>query len=72
MTEILLGVVIVALLVERFMLARAHARERTRLTNAVIAKHGGELIAIDRERPAVPPESERVKLARSLDNPLGV
>lgn len=43
----ILGVVIVALLIERYLSNRAHAEEVVRLTSAVIAKNAGELRMMD-------------------------
>lgn len=54
MTYAVLAVVIVALLVERYLSARAHATETARLTNAVIAKTAGELHLLD-STPLAPP-----------------
>lgn len=70
---VVLIVVAVLAVVERVWRERAHAAERQRLTNAVVAKHGGELIALDRSdsrRPA--PVNQERERAKQLDNPLGV
>jgi len=71
MTVALVGIVL-ALIAERVWREREHARERRRLTNAIVAKNGGELIALEREPRDPDPEilKERQR-ARSLDNPLG-
>lgn len=60
----ILGLVILALLVERFLSERAHAREIGTLTNAVIAKNAGEKRMLDefwvdqgpKEAPYAPPQ----------------
>lgn len=44
---IILGLVIGALLLERFFSNRSHSAETARLTNAVIAKTAGELHMLD-------------------------
>jgi hypothetical protein len=72
MLEVVLAVVVVALLVERVVTGRAHARERRHLTNAVIAKNGGELLALDREPREQRDVSESRTFAMQLDNPLGI
>lgn len=63
-------VVIVALIAERAWREREHARERRRLTNAIVAKNGGELIALERERPARERSPERER-AEQITNPIG-
>jgi len=64
-------VVIVALLVERAWREREHARERRRLTNAIVAKNGGELIALERAPRGEKRVSEQREKAMQLHNPLG-
>lgn len=67
-----LVVVIAALIVERVWSQHVHARERRHLTNAVIAKHGSELLALDHEPRR--PDEERIRereRAYRLDNPVG-
>lgn len=71
MIEFVLVAVIALLLAERAYTGRAHARERRHLTNAVIAKNGGELIALDRERKPVETSKDRAR-AVQLDNPVGI
>ena len=44
MSEAILGLVIVALLVERYLSSRAHAQETSRLITAAIAKTPGEFV----------------------------
>lgn len=58
MTETILGLVIVALLVERFWSNRTHMIERARLTNAVIAKTPSEKRMLDEVAPFVPPRRQ--------------
>ncbi len=54
---IICGLVIVALLVERYFSNRAHTAETARLTNAVIAKTAGELHMLDEFwRTPAPPD----------------
>lgn len=61
---IVLGLVIGALLIERFLSERAHAHEVSTLTNAVIAKNAGEKRMLDefwaadgpKEAPYSPPQ----------------
>ncbi len=71
MTVVILAVMIGALLVERLLAERAHRAERRRLTNAIIAKNGGELLALEREPREHKPRPERERAAM-LDNPLGL
>ena len=54
MSTAVLGVVIVALLVERFFSARTHAAELARLNNAVIAKTPAELRMLNEVAPDAP------------------
>lgn len=54
MPEAILGLVIVALLVERYFADRNHQRETQRLVNAVLAKTPGELALLNREMESVP------------------
>ncbi len=56
MAEVILGLVIAALLVERYFSNRAQAAERVRLTNALVAKTPGELVALNRDPVTVPRE----------------
>ncbi len=51
MPEVILGLVIVALLVERYFSNRAQAAERIRLTNALVARTPGDLVALNRDVP---------------------
>ena len=56
---IVLGLVIAALLVERYLSNRSHAEEVARLTSAVIVKNAGELRMVDEvwsDRPIVAPD----------------
>lgn len=62
---------LVAVSVMYVVAERAHRKERRRLTHAVIAKHGSELFALERERREPTPHPEREKAAM-LDNPLGL
>lgn len=48
MPEAILGLMILALLVERFLSAHAHDVETQRLVNAVLAKTPGELALMNR------------------------
>lgn len=71
MTVAVFAVVIVALVVERTWREREHARERRRLTNAIVAKNGTELAVLDRDpRPRKPATADR-EMAEQLDNPVG-
>lgn len=63
MLEAILGVVVVALLVERFFSNRAHDVEVARLTNAVVAKSAGELHMLDENWT---PEPTPVREPKSL------
>lgn len=58
MTEAILGLVIVALLVERFWSARTHMVEVARLTNAVVAKTPAEKRMLDEVAPYVAPRKQ--------------
>lgn len=71
MTFILAGIIL-ALIAERVHREREHARERRRLINAVVAKNGGELIALNREPKEPRPESDARKKALQLDVPVGL
>lgn len=70
MIAAVLFAVIVALLVERVWREREHARERRRLTNAIVAKNGGELALLDREQRERKERPERER-AEQLSNPIG-
>lgn len=48
----ILGVVIVALLVERTIYARTVAHDQRHLINALVARNGHDLAVIEREPPA--------------------
>lgn len=69
MTFALVALLVLAV-VERVWREREHARERRRLTNAVMAKNGGEFLALERERPARERSPERDR-AEQLVNPIG-
>jgi hypothetical protein len=72
--EFLIGMLVMAALVIGWLLweRRAWASERRHLQNALIARHPGELIALDRAETRKPvEESPAVKLSRQLDNPVG-
>ena len=58
MTFALVALLVLAV-VERVWREREHARERRRLTNAIVARNGGELLALERER------------AEQITNPIG-
>lgn len=55
MLEVVLGLVVIALLVERFLSNRSHDAEIARLTNAVVAKTAGELHMLDEMWTPEPP-----------------
>ena len=61
---------LVRAVVERVWREREHARERRRLTNAIVARNGGELLALERERPARERSPERER-AEQITNPIG-
>lgn len=69
MTFALVALLVLAV-VERVWREREHARERRRLTNAIVAKNGGELLALERERPARERSPERER-AEQITNPIG-
>ena len=69
MTFALVALIALAV-VERVWREREHARERRRLTNAIIAKNGGELIALERE-PRDRERSPERERAEQLVNPIG-
>ena len=54
MSTVVLGLVIVALLAERFLSNRTHAAEIARLNNAVIAKTPAELRMLNEVAPDAP------------------
>ena len=63
MPEVILGLVIVALLTERYFTSRTHARELSRLTTAVLAKTPGEYVMMaqaDEPTPHRDPEPSTI------------
>lgn len=59
MADLALAAVVIALLAERFLAERRHGRERQALTNAVVARHPGELIALQRATEPTPRPRDR-------------
>jgi hypothetical protein len=69
---VIIAWIVVGILVVGFLYSeRCHRAERKRLTNAIIAKNGGELLALEREPRDPKPRPERERAAM-LDNPLGL
>jgi len=58
---VVLGVCVIAALIALVVLERAHAVERRRLVDRIIARHVGEVIALDHEAEPKAPTIEPAK-----------
>lgn len=70
MTEIILGVIIVALIVERYLFAKQSHKQQDHYMNALIAKNTNEYLAMREveEKKEVPfKESDEVPLDQASD-----
>ena len=64
---IVLAAVIASLLAERAVAERRHTAERKTLTNALMARHPGEFLALQRdERPA----TRQTRVEHTTDSPV--
>lgn len=73
MSDVALAAVVVIMIIERTLMERSHRTERRHLTNAIVARSAGELVALNAEpKPLHKAESEPPENERAEAVPIGL